>query len=1823
MKPNHTPIKIKHVRSKRSAGCMSAVLHNKRLILYSVIMVGIVIVATPLIWILQPLRFPVEAAWYDSTWSYRKAIVIDADKVPGTSNLTNFPVLIRITDPEIARSAQSNGNDIMFTSSDGSTKINHEIESYNSARGELIAWVNVPTISYNNDTTIYLYYGNATATNQQSVTATWNSNYVGIFHLKESGNGTAGEFDDSTAEANDGRGGGGTSAYVPARVSGKIGYGQSFDGTNDYISVADDASLDFTASEDYAISFWIRGTETPATGTWPGIVSKFDSSTNGFTVGISNELQDNFFMNQWSGSNWRGAITGPDINNGSWFYVVVGRSGTTLFQYTNGSNFGSTAIVSYDLSNAIEMLIGCRVTGPNDCVSADLDELRIMNTPPTANWVATEYANQSDPDSFYTISRQQSQSDPVLYWKFDEANGTTANDSSSYSNTGIITPGRWVTSGDCPSGSCIQIDGASGSISRTYASDSELDPGTGSFAVSTWVKHTLNAPDTAEAIVMRYSDAGFIVSMTTTGTVCFGIDDDNTWGPDDSACTTATYLDNRWHHITAVKEGTSAIRLYVDGTLTAEDTSLSATGSLSGTSPAFSVGGSAGGGGPELNSWTGFIDETKFFNYSLNTAQIYAQMVPGSDAGTAVSAGSKVATQSFGGISNGQLVYCPMNEVSANTCAGGTNDTCDQSGNGFDGAWTGNAGSTGIARYGLGTTYDGTGDYIAIADSAVLRPGSGPYTVSFWANPPDSNQTDYFFSKAQSSGDTEQITIGMCGAIDCASTGQNLYVSFRQSESIERRFLSSADIADGNWHMFTVVIDPVSQQILAYRDGVLLSAGSTVSDGAWPVVDNTDGIRIGSSSLGGDYAGQLDELRVYNRALSQQEIISLYTWAPQPAAYWKFDENIGTSVFDIGGNSLTGTFDGTPDWILGKFGGALQFNGTNESVTIPDNAVLNPESGSWSLMLWARPANTNQNSILAGKVQLNTPYEQYSLAVCGDISCNTSGQLLVARGIQSSGTSDRRAISTGDIADGNWHHYAVVADRAANTVNLYMDGKLLPSTSSSNGSWPTINNPDDFMIGAADGTAYFNGPIDDVKFYNYARSAAQIIEDYNAGHPAPGSPISSAMGHWKLDENQGTTAFNAGNSGSILNGTMSNFALPATSTSGWTRSGKIGSALIFDGNNDIVNLGSDSTIDNLNPITVSAWIYPTGWGEGNFGHIVSKENTSTVFGFTLVNNTGQNTFRIYRERATSPVQATAASGSITLNTWQHVAGIIDTTNNIVRLYLNGKEVASYIDQTMGSGSVNSDAANNLNIGNRTAGDRTFAGTIDEVKVFNSVLTADQIALLYNQSSTAVYGAVSTESDGKTPSFNQNRAYCIPGDTSSCTPPVAEWKFDENTGTSVADTTGNNNTATFQNSPTWVRGKFGSGLSLNGTNAYLRVSTMTGLSNTTGTISAWVYPTVSSPSTDEMIVMGNRDTNRIYLLRKQTTGNLALRLGSLASTDTGVNIPTNTWSYVGMSWNSGNYTMYMNGKPVSTGTYSDLNSPLNGYSIIGAYDDLSGTVNSYFAGIIDQVTIFNYARTPAQIAWDYNRGAPFAHWKFDECTGDTIYDASGNSHNGTLSYSGGADYTSSGTCTSGNAAHARYAGAAGKFGAAIAYDGPGMTISAPVTASVRGLSQYSISLWVKPLSLPTSGNAHQYYFEAVNDNGFTRAGIFALNNSYGASGLKFGFLFRTGDGSSSRRDVPGTVTTPVTGQWYHVVGVFDSINDQHAIYVNGKLDGSSTTAETAVADTAPSTTIRMGASSSDSYSTSILDDVRVYSYALTPRQVEIIMNEGSALRFGPQ
>jgi len=235
-------------------------------------------------------EFPIHASsgsWL-GTWENRLKIRIDHSSI--MANLTNFPVLVHLSTSSGKTSidtsavfdeltSDANRKKIAVTTSDETTQCYVEIKQWSDADEQAWLWVKVPSVSATVDTVLYLYYDVAQAdnttyvgdTNSTPAETVWDSNFMGVWHFAESGNGTAGEYKDSTSHNNDGQGGAGVAGETPVRTAiGVAGYGQDYDGNSltppsghdQFISVPDSDGFSYPTQSELRISFFTRMSTT-------------------------------------------------------------------------------------------------------------------------------------------------------------------------------------------------------------------------------------------------------------------------------------------------------------------------------------------------------------------------------------------------------------------------------------------------------------------------------------------------------------------------------------------------------------------------------------------------------------------------------------------------------------------------------------------------------------------------------------------------------------------------------------------------------------------------------------------------------------------------------------------------------------------------------------------------------------------------------------------------------------------------------------------------------------------------------------------------------------------------------------------------------------------------------------------------------------------------------------------------------------------------------------------------------------------------------------------------------------------------------------------------------------------------------------------------------------------------------------------------------------------------------------------------------------------------------------------------------------------------
>jgi hypothetical protein len=352
----------------------------------------------------------VSGNWYDLSWAYRKRIIINHAQVQ--ANLTAFPILInQISDSDLVNHAQTSGNDILFTSSDGVTKLSHEIEKYVSSTGALVAWVKVPILSSSVDTELYMYYGNPACGSQQDAANVWDSNFIAVWHLKESPTDSTPQFKDSK----DGNHGTANNMVAGDQQACKIDGGLNFNGLNAKIPTNTGTSV--KGLTQYTVSAWVN------TGVLDGSkhviyeesigtsalsrVKLLISTTNRFSL-------DGRDLDTRSYTTWVSPTTVLSTN--TWYYVAGVFDSVSQVHHFNIDGVDTTNIVTASTIASTTPFdtptIGARPSA-TEFWSGKIDELRISKIARSTAWLTTEYNNENSPSTFYAVSANQEQTPEV------------------------------------------------------------------------------------------------------------------------------------------------------------------------------------------------------------------------------------------------------------------------------------------------------------------------------------------------------------------------------------------------------------------------------------------------------------------------------------------------------------------------------------------------------------------------------------------------------------------------------------------------------------------------------------------------------------------------------------------------------------------------------------------------------------------------------------------------------------------------------------------------------------------------------------------------------------------------------------------------------------------------------------------------------------------------------------------------------------------------------------------------------------------------------------------------------------------------------------------------------------------------------------------------------------------------------------------------------------------------------------------------------------------------------------------------------------------
>lgn len=696
------------------------------------------------------------------------------------------------------------------------------------------------------------------------------------------------------------------------------------------------------------------------------------------------------------------------------------------------------------------------------------------------------------------------------------------------------------------------------------------------------------------------------------------------------------YNDGNWHHIVLVFDGTSGItRIYKDNILDGEDNS--ALNYVHQNDQIFTI-------SPLQNAGKGIMDDVKVYNRVITQTEI-------DELYNAPNSNGIVASWSF-------------NDGTAN----------DNSGNGNHGTATNVSyindrfGNPGSACY-----FDGTATILFNDESFDF---SEEFSVSFWMKTTSTKLYQSWFYK-------DGWTPNMAWSIsdNSQSPGQFKFFHSSTGEDYNHFNATSNNYNNGYWNHVVVVFDGKNGETRFYKNNRL----DGIDTKAFHFVNQNDKI-FAISPPEGLIVGALDDVNVYEKAISTSKIAELYY---QPNHYnlvgsWNFN---GGTVKDKSGNENHGLAQNVTfvDDRFGNFQNACEFNGTS-SIAFQDESFDFVDQ--FSISFWLKTTSTQSNEMWFYKND-DFPNSAWYFS----LNNNSDGQFTLF--YSDDGTNYKYLHSTSNnYNDGNWHHVVLIFNGITGVTRIYKDNIL---DGEDNSAFNFVNNNDiTFSISPLQNAC--SGSLDDVTMYNYAISAAQIDDLFNAPNPLIGS--------WSF--NNGTANDESGNEnhGSTTNVSYVN-----------DRFDNPGTACYFDGTATIQF--NDESFDFEREFSISFWMKTTS----SHHQIWFRKGIYYDKSWLLSQYGGAYTF-VYSDDGYYTNVKKTNSENYNDGNWHHVVLIYDGVSRLIKIYK---------DNVLDAIERNADQFVSLNdrIFEISDIDYEVTGTIDDVNVYNFPISEIQIDELYN------------------------------------------------------------------------------------------------------------------------------------------------------------------------------------------------------------------------------------------------------------------------------------------------------------------------------------------------------------------------------------------------------------------------------------------------------------------------------------------------------------
>ncbi|MFN2184456.1 MAG: LamG-like jellyroll fold domain-containing protein [Anaerolineae bacterium] len=889
----------------------------------------------------------------------------------------------------------------------------------------------------------------------------------------------------------------------------------------------------------------------------------------------------------------------------------------------------------------------------------------------------------------------------TLVLHLDEAAGATRfADSSGYAHDAVC--GATCPTAGLPGkyGQAVELDGTDQSL----AVIDTLSFGPGDFTLAAWFQTSSQTWQTIAAATTTDSPVQdvLLLQVTNGGKVRFTF-----IAPGDTAVTNLTsppgFHDGQWHHAAVVRSG-SEFFLYVDGEIVADKTDDRALSNLL----QLALGQHSG-----AESFTGRLDEVYVIPLALSSAEVHDLAFVHQPPALATLSGvvSEVP------LSDGSVMALHLEETSGEVYADGS-------------AWANHATCSGTTCpvqetsgtfFGQALHFDGIDDRLGLLNSSALWSLQENWTLSAWIQPDRLSGDQQILAYPQGSTGFAFGTHGT--GLRFTAFGVGTY--------------DSTDLAlkTGTWQQVGMRLS--GGDLTFYVDGVAREV-ITGTQLLQPNLIETDSVYVGmTTATDGStpaqlFQGGIDEVLLFNQALSQREVLALgarkhagvaglemaltpavpgsplYN-APMPQGallYLPLDDTETASgdlqFLDISGQSHAVSCSGTACPSVGHGGhaaGAALFDGTDDYLDIP----LNVSETGYALALWFKTecANCGIFSVDAGTLGADGHDRHVYLGsgnVCARVWDNES--------ICTSGTN---------YADGQWHQVVHTFGDTEGGQKLYLDGALGATGAQ---AVSDFDLQDGINIGFSNDAAqdYFSGLLDEVILFNRALPAAEVRTLYFGSEPVLHLPLDASWATGGLPQvdasgwEQNGTLYTGGGDGA-------NKAVP----------GQVGSfGLQLDGVDDYIRVPDGATIDFAynEDFAVALWVKADVQVNTQYADNDIVEKWAGSLGYPYV---------IRYQRASGIILAARYDGTNNPNVTSQVR-IDDGKFHHVTFIKQGENLYLYIDGVLEGSAADTTTGDTTNqsplyIGQRGYTGNNFKGTVDDLRIYARALSAEEVQAL--------------------------------------------------------------------------------------------------------------------------------------------------------------------------------------------------------------------------------------------------------------------------------------------------------------------------------------------------------------------------------------------------------------------------------------------------------------------------------------------------------------